>query len=179
MQKTAYPTRFRVRVSARQELEEASSLRRGLADTPTYNAWKTAQWISWRSDHRRRNSRTKKGDAEVSTIPKFGRLFDVFDCFTDGFRHGFWTFRAFSAWFSGWFGEMGYGSEVGFRGGYRVGRLIPVSVREQCVQSPVPSRGRILRRVLTSAPICHHLPLSGGRMRLHRRSFANLDSHQN
>src|ERR1039458_1815684 len=34
-----------------------------------------------------------------------------------GFRYGFWVFRAFSAWFSGWFGEMCNGVGAGFRGG--------------------------------------------------------------
>src|ERR1019366_942582 len=32
---------------------------------------------------------------------------------------------------------------------------------------------------LTSATIYHHLPLSGGRVHLHRRSSAHLDSHRN
>jgi hypothetical protein len=39
-------------------------------------------------------------------------------------------------------------------------------------QSPVPSRGRILRQVLTSAPICPHL---GGRIRPRRQTFANVE----
>ena len=30
-----------------------------------------------------------------------------------GIPYGFWVFRAFSAWFSGWFGEMGYGWGAG------------------------------------------------------------------
>jgi hypothetical protein len=34
--------------------------------------------------------------------------------FSDGFRYGFWTFRAFLARCSGWFGEMGYGLALVF-----------------------------------------------------------------
>src|ERR1022692_347643 len=76
-----------------------------------------------------------------------------FNVFSHSFRYGFWTFRAFSRWYSGWFGEMGYGWGTGFRGGYRAGRRLLVSVRQPARPSPAPSGGQILRKV-------HHLPLS-------------------
>src|ERR1017187_6517225 len=87
-----------------------------------------------------------------------------FNVFSHSFRYGFWTLRAFSRWYSGWFGEMGYGWDTGFRGGYRAGRRLPVSVRQPARPSPAPSGGPNSAKSPPSATFCHHLPLSGAEL---------------
>jgi hypothetical protein len=92
----------------------------------------------------------------VSNIPEIRTFIQRFNGSSGGFPYGFWAFRVFSAWFSAWFSEMGYSWGAG-----------------------LSSCDRILRRILTSATICHHLAPSGGQMRLRRRSRGQMDSHLN
>jgi hypothetical protein len=51
-------------------------------------------------------SRTKRHSIRVNHT-EIRTFIQRFNGSSGGFPYGFWVFRAFLAWFSGWFGEMG------------------------------------------------------------------------